>query len=148
MTRKEKFEFELIDRSKANSYTKALTEWNIVKFQKVYLDEKCLCGNSITNLVYCINKYTKTEILTGSCCCKKFMKINVDSYFTNLNKLKANLNVILPINILNLYYNNNVINEWEYSFLTGLKKFKRLSIKQMQLLERINLKILEDYESN
>ena len=146
MTRKEKFEFELVDRSKANSYTKALTEWDIVKFQKRIHEEKCLCGNSITNLVYCTNRYTKTEILTGSCCCKKFMKINVDSYFTNLNKLKLNLSLILPINILNLYYNNNVINEWEYNFLIGLRKFKKLSLKQMQLLERINLKILEDYE--
>ena len=146
MTRKEKFEFELLDRSKSTIYSKALSEWNIIKFQKVYHDEKCLCGNNITNLVYCINKHTKTEILTGSCCCKKFMNINVDKYFTSLNKLKLNLSTVLPINILNLYHDSKVITDWEYNFVSNLKEFKRLSIKQLQLLEKINLKILIEYE--
>ena len=133
----------LLEYSAASNWDAAKLEWklNEIEIRDDANAETCACGHyPIHELCIIENKITRIVLIVGNCCVNQ-----ISSEFEELNKI---FNAIKQnrINLAVIDYANkqNIINQWETSFLKNVWRKRNLSKKQSIKVEQIKMKIFKN----
>jgi hypothetical protein len=140
--------------SKIKNWEDAKSEWFV---KECYLDaDNCTCGHDILNVFIIENKITKASLKVGSSCINHFkdfyMSQNAKRMLKKQKYLKSQqekLNKTTEEDLIEHHINSfikkcfdkRVINEWEHTFYYNVKRFKTLSPKQSETLDKIKKKM-------
>jgi hypothetical protein len=143
---------EIIELSDATNWDFAKREWI---FEFAYYSEElqtCLCGHyPIKNICVIRNKFNSQQTEVGNCCINKFLGIDDgNKIFTSIKKLKEDDTKSMSADVIDYIYNKNGISEFEYKFYRDIHRKRNLSLKQLEIKQRINIKFLAftSYETN
>lgn len=130
---------ELLSKSYSTDYEIAKLEWELACVCES--DYTCACGKTpIKRLCFLYNNTTNKYCIVGSSCVKKYLYIDTKHYFQSIEALKTGKLIdkkYLPFVLSKVY-----LTEWEHKFYHNMYDFKRISIKQKEIINRINTKIL------
>lgn len=140
--------------SKIENWENAKSEWFV---KECYINEdNCACGHNITNVFIIQNKITKARLKIGSSCINHFddfymsekakRMLKKQKYLKaeqkRLNKIAEKKFVKNSIDsFVKKCFDEGVINEWEYKFYYDVEKFKTLSLRQSETLNKIKKKM-------
>jgi hypothetical protein len=145
------FDFEkvIIENSTSNTFKTALTEYEQVR--RYLQNTKCICGKDIREVVEVINKETGVLLTCCNKCCIRHFRIDYLKEFERLNKTRnfvPNKNEI-PEDRLNEKYIKyafaiDVISPWERDFYMSIYNFSYVSEKQLRIMNKIHVKIINE----
>ena len=143
---------EIIKRSESNLWDIAKSEWN---FEYAYYSEElqtCLCGHfPIKNVCVIHNSKNGNQTEVGNCCVNKFLGIDEgNKIFVSIKRLKEDITKSMSPEVLEYLFHKRVLSDFEYSFYRDTIRKRKLSIKQSEIKERINQKLIDftSHESN
>ena len=127
----------LVKNSENKNWKKSINEWNIKNIIEGEYTTKCICGHIIIQRCVIVNKINNNELVVGNCCIKKIPSFKKD--FKAYKGLKDNK---LNQSLINLAFEKEIIDDWEYNFITEtFRKNKMLSKKQIYYRDKIKEKI-------
>jgi hypothetical protein len=142
MNYKETFIKEIIALSESNNFYQAVLEWKLISIFD--MENNCLCGHPIIENCEIQNIYNDNIVIVGNCCIKKFIKnINSGILFSSVKRLSKNGTKSVNTSLLDLMYENEVINAWELFFYKDIIRKRNLSPKQQAKKVQINNKIIK-----
>ena len=133
----------VIELSKATTWEEARKEWvqnDITERQSDDLGT-CTCGHHpIKEEIQLFNFGTKSEIIVGNCCIKKFFEIkDFGKVFKAVRDGRVNEFMINDCELKGL------ISSWEAEFMLNVWRKRKLSGKQRDIFKRVSAKILKSY---
>jgi hypothetical protein len=130
-TPRDKFVERILKNSKCRLYKNAVDEWEVILIFSVPNDVEiyCICGQPIIKSCLIKNKVTNKVLLIGVNCKEKYIKHIHNVSYSALNHL----------------YKNNVVSQWEYTFLESIADRKTHSPKQKDVCARVVQKIIKYY---
>lgn len=143
---------EIISLSDSTTWDFAKLEW---AFEFAYYAEDlqtCLCGHyPIKNICVIRNKRNSNQTEVGNCCINKFLGIeDGNKIFTSIKKLKDDISKSMSAEVVDYIYSKKGISDFEYKFYKDIHRKRNLSLKQLEIKNRINNKFLAftSYETN
>lgn len=143
---------EIISLSDSTTWDFAKLEWS---FEFAYYAEDlqtCLCGHyPIKNICVIRNTKNSNQTEVGNCCINKFLGIeDGNKIFTSIKKLKDDISKSMSAEVVNYIYGKKGISDFEYKFYKDIYRKRNLSLKQLEIKNRINNKFLAftSYETN
>ena len=131
-----KFKSSLLSVSVSDSYLEAVKEWNL---DFVFIDDSnCICGMHIKRCCQIRNSKNNKKLIVGSVCVKKFLGIQNDFLF-KIPTIRDKYNY----KYIEMLHGRSLINDWEATFLVNLTKFHKISVKQQNLMLKIDKKVNE-----
>lgn len=110
-----------------------------------YLPGHCICGVKITEHCQIINDIYDIKVWVGNCCIEHIDK-HMFQMNKNLNGIAKDITKQLNQSTIDIAFDNDIINFKEYNFLSdNYRKRSTLSIKQMDWLFNLKIKILHHY---
>lgn len=143
-----KNEIRLIDSLLAKSTS---TEWDIAKLeweltQITVGSDTCSCGKtSIHRICLLTNVSTLQTAILGSTCVEKYLYINCEHIFKDVEKGFGNR--FVKLTTLEFAYSRKYISEWEFNVYNNLRSWKKLSDKQKVIRDKVNSRVSKLLES-
>lgn len=138
---------EILENSKSNNWNDAVKEWEL---ESVYHKREgtCICGHKpITERCVIRNTVMGNVLEVGNVCVKKFdreeLSFAVDKIVSCITRSRKKTYTEWRANreMVELFHDNGVLNDWEYLFYTGILKKRKLSSKQHGKFMDINSKL-------
>jgi hypothetical protein len=137
---------DIIYRGVADNWAEARLEWRLVDVAYADEPQRCLCGHfPIIEICNLRNLKNGNEAEVGNVCVGEFMVgINSGKVFDCIRRIRKD--DIKPLNpdTFELFHNNGVLTEWEYSFCKKTWRDRNLGTLQMITRRNINRKILRN----
>lgn len=129
----------ILSKSKSQIYKEAKLEWHVASIR--IGNYQCACGkNPIKKLCFLYNKVTYDYLIVGSSCVKKYLNIDTNQYFKEIELLRKGK--LLGRHYFSLIADSANLSEWERGFYENMYEFNRISSKQQTIIDKINTKIL------
>lgn len=140
----------ILPLSSTDDWETAKKEWReIARYTVNYGDEHCICGHDISECIVTRNDVTDNKTIIGNCCINKlqdasFLRTDIDrnKFFRALYKGKSNQEVI------DQSFSDQIINNWEYNFMTDVWRKRNFTEKQLVWYTEINKKMINHYRRN
>jgi len=143
---------EIIDLSEAHIWDFAKLEWEFTSAYYSDEEQKCLCGHyPIRNICVITNKINSALTEVGNCCINKFLGIDDgNKIFTSIKRIKEKPKSSMSAEVLEYLYSKNAISDFDYKFYKSIFRRTSMSLKQWDIKEKINQKLLDfsSYERN
>lgn len=143
---------EIIDLSEANIWDFAKLEWEFTSAYYSDEEQRCLCGHyPIRNICVITNKINSALTEVGNCCINKFLGIDDgNKIFTSIKRIKEKPKSSMSTEVLEYLYSKNTISDFDYKFYKSIFRRTSMSLKQWDIKEKINQKLLDfaSYERN
>lgn len=143
---------EIIDLSEANIWDFAKLEWGFTSAYYSDEEQRCLCGHyPIRNICVITNKINSALTEVGNCCINKFLGIDDgNKIFTSIKRIKEKPKSSMSTEVLEYLYSKNTISDFDYKFYKSIFRRTSMSLKQWDIKEKINQKLLDfaSYERN
>lgn len=134
---------EIINLSNNNNWEQAKSEWKLNYIERSEEPLTCLCGHyPINELCYMINSVNNNETIIGNVCVTKFLNIDSESLFSALRKIYKDNTKPISSELAKYALENELINNWEYSFSIDTKSKRKLTDNQLQKRIQINNKLI------
>lgn len=150
-TNRTTIKYQLIERvmhlSKSTNWDDMKKEWTIYEIYYIPEEEEmetCLCGHyPIREVIVLENKITSYNIKIGNCCVNKFFENpDANKVFVALKKGKINRMMI------DIAYEKNWINDWEFNFLRDIWRKRKMSEKQDSIFTNLRQRLLSNFKKN
>lgn len=143
---------EIINLSESATWDFAKLEWEFTSAYYSDEEQKCLCGHyPIRNICVIRNKKNSSVTEVGNCCINKFLGIDEgNKIFTSIKRIKEKPRSSMSAEVLEYLSSKNAISDFDYKFYKSIIRRTSLSLKQWDLKEKINQKLLSftSYERN
>lgn len=134
---------EILPLSHAIEWEIARKEWALIGIYEASEPQTCLCGHHpIMEICEIKNSITNNAVEVGNQCVKRFLGMRSDLIFSALKKIRKDISKGLNADSIVFFYQNKILNDWEYGFCQDTKNKRNLSINQMNQRQRINQKVL------
>lgn len=145
--------FKLVERilsmSFASTWEEAKREWELdsIYFADPWNAGTCLCGHSpILEQCELFNSLTGETVTVGNHCVGRFLDLPSATLFRAIRRVAADHEHRLSIAAVEFAAKKGWLTEWEVNFCVSLQKGRKrtrpLSVKQAEIMVRINQKIL------
>lgn len=133
----------ILTRSVANDWEIAKREWKLVQVYEADEPDTCLCGHTpIIEICVLANKFNGRRAEVGNRCVKRFLGLRSDLIFAGVKRIRADISKSLNTDSGVFFYEQGIINKWEYDFQGSTHAKRNLSGKQMETRQKINHKVL------
>jgi len=143
---------EIIALSTSKYWDSAKMEWGFLYAYMADEQQTCLCGHyPIREICVIKNSTNNNETEVGNCCVNKFMDIDsANKIFTSIKRVRDDNSKSMSVEVLDYLHRLNAINQFEFNFYNDILHKRNLSVKQLEIKERINSKLIAftSYESN
>lgn len=130
-------------KSQATDWEVAKKEWKLVRIYEADEPDTCLCGHTpIIEICVLANTITGKYAEVGNSCVKRFLGLRSDLIFTGIKRIKADLSKSLNVDSTVFFFEQGIINDWEYKFQNNTLSKRNLTGKQMETRLKINRKVL------
>ena len=89
------------------------------------------------------NEKTNKTAEVGNRCVKRFLNIRSDLVFAGIKRVKDDTQKSLNAEATEFFYEQNIINEWEYHFQLNTLNKRKLTYRQAEMRQKINAKVVE-----
>jgi len=138
---KENFLEEVTKLSNRNSdWDYIRLEWKLYKIKLNDKKTKCICKHNIENVCLMKNVLNGNIIKVGNCCLKKFFNIDYSYLIKDIKNLELYSDSSISKKTLDFLHQENIVNDWEYTFYLDLRRRKSLTKKQLNKFININNK--------
>lgn len=138
-----KLKAHILSRSVAENFDDAKLEWSL---ERVCVTEEfglCPCGVRIKEHCYLKNYRNGNTTWVGNVCVRKFMDINAGTLFIGLRKVRNNISARPNMRLIDYAKCRGYLyGDHEYKFLVEISERLKLSVKQVNWLQKINRRIL------
>jgi len=133
---------KLLALSHAKTWEKAKLEW--VDINNFWWEENyCLCGHSIIENCEIVNTKNGSSAIVGNCCIKKFNKqLNSHLLFSGYRKILKDETKSLNATLINWCYVKGILNEEEREFYMSIRNKRKLTLLQLNMKIKINLRVI------
>ncbi|SCX83728.1 hypothetical protein SAMN05216420_10154 [Nitrosospira sp. Nl5] len=139
----EELKREILARSRASDWELAKKEWQLVAISEAHEPERCLCSHfPIIELCSISNRVTGVSVDVGNVCVKRFLGFRSDLIFASLKRIRKEIQASVGTDATAFFYEQGIINDWEYRFQQSTMRKRNLSEAQMATRTRINQKII------
>ncbi|WP_273728849.1 hypothetical protein [Brucella gallinifaecis] len=143
----EKLSEGILALSSALTWEEAKHEWKLSSVYQAGSPSTCLCGhNPIIEICVLKNEKTNKICEVGNRCVKRFLNLRSDLIFAGIKRVKDNTQKSLNEEATQFFYEQKVINDWEYGFQMDTLNKRKLSSRQIETRLKINKKVV-DYMS-
>ncbi len=133
----------ILSRSVAQDWDVAKREWKLVQIYEADEPDTCLCGHTpIIEICVLANTLNGRRAEVGNRCVKRFLGLRSDLIFTGVKRIRTDINKSLNSDSTVFFYEQGIINKWEYDFQNNTHSKRILSGKQMETRKNINMKVL------
>lgn len=130
-------------KSQATDWEVAKKEWKLVHIYEADEPSTCLCGHTpIVEICVLANTITGKRAEVGNSCVKRFLGLRSDLIFTGIKRIKADISKSLNVDSTVFFFEQGIINDWEYKFQNNTLSKRNLTGKQMEARLKINWKVL------
>lgn len=139
-----KLAVEIIARSSSHVWDAAKLEWVLFEVFEAEEPDTCLCGHYpiIENCV--LRNRTNGNLATvGNCCVKRFIGLPSDLIFQAVKRIRRDISKSLNPQAVVYAKERGWINEWESEFYFDIMRKRRLSERQLDKKQQINVHFLE-----
>ena len=127
----------------ANDWEVAKQEWKLVQIYEAEEPETCLCGHTpIIEICVLSNTLNGKRAEVGNRCVKRFLGLRSDLIFAGIKRIREDITKSLNADSTVFFYDQCVLNDWEYKFQNSTLSKRALSAKQMETRQKINRKVL------
>lgn len=134
----------ILSRSIAKDWDVAKREWKLVQIYEADEPDTCLCGHTpIIEICVLANTLNQQRAEVGNRCVKRFLGLRSDLIFTGVKRIKADISKSLNSDSTVFFYEQGIINKWEYDFQNNTHAKRNLSGKQLETRQKINRKVLD-----
>ncbi|KIM10092.1 MAG: hypothetical protein KU37_11975 [Sulfuricurvum sp. PC08-66] len=140
----EKLKLHILPLSTSTDFGIASKEWKLVGIGLEEDWDECPCGHRIKELCYIENTFNGGKTYVGNVCVNKFMGIDTGNIIAGLQKIIKNNQANTNDDLIVYAKQQNIISEWEYDFLSDTKHKRNLSDKQLEVKQKINIKIINN----
>ena len=134
---------EILRHSNSGNLAVAIEEWSV---EDIYEEHEgtCTCGyNPITQHNVICNKYTKTSLVVGRVCVKRFLPDKkVEKIWCALDKLKKQKLTSVPLILIQAAEEYQWCEKTEIEFLLNIRRKRALSHKQLIWRNKLSRQIL------
>lgn len=139
----EELKREILARSRATDWELAKKEWRLIAISEADEPERCLCSHfPIIELCNISNRITGVTVDVGNVCVKRFLGFRSDLIFASLKRIRKDIQASVGADATAFFYDQGIINDWEYRFQQSTMRKRNLSEAQMATRMRINQKII------
>lgn len=140
----EKLSEGILALSEALTWEEAKHEWKLSSVYQAGSPSTCLCGhNPIIEICVLKNDKTAQFAEVGNRCVKRFLGLRSDLIFAGIKRVKDNTQKSLNEEATEFFYEQKVINEWEYEFQMNTLNKRKLTLRQIDARLKINKKVVE-----
>lgn len=133
----------ILARSRASDWELAKKEWKLTQIYEADEPETCLCGHTpIIEICVLSNTLNGNRAEVGNRCVKRFLGLRSDLIFSGIKRVKADISKSLNADSTLFFYEQGVLSEWEYKFQSNTMSKRSLSLKQAEMRQKINQKVL------
>ena len=133
----------ILSRSAAQEWEIAKKEWKLVRIYEADEPDTCLCGHTpIMEICVLANTLNGNLAEVGNRCVKRFLGLRSDLIFAGIKRIRTDLAKSLNPDSTVFFYEQGIINKWEYDFQSDTHLKRNLSDKQMETRQKINRKVL------
>ncbi|WP_454623489.1 hypothetical protein [Brucella anthropi] len=144
----EKLSEGILALSEALTWEEAKHEWKLSSVYQAGSPSTCLCGhNPIIEICVLKNEKTNKIAEVGNRCVKRFLGLRSDLIFAAVKRVKDNTQKSLNEEATKFFFEQQIINEWEYHFQLNTLNKRKLSSRQIDARLKINKKVV-DYMNN
>lgn len=130
----------VLARSVSKHWVAAKREWVVVGLYRDVEGDTCICGhNPINNISVVQNKENGDYALVGSECVNEFLNLDLAPVFDFMKVADEDKSISLKA--ARTAYAMNVITDWELDFVADTYRKRKLTIRQLGIRRRINLKV-------
>jgi len=134
----------ILTRSIAKDWDVAKKEWKLVQIYESDEAETCLCGHTpIIEICVLANTLNGQRAEVGNRCVKRFLGLRSDLIFSGVKRIRADINKSLNPDSTVFFYEQSIINKWEYEYQNNTHAKRVLTGKQMETRQKINRKVLD-----
>ena len=134
---------EILRHSHSADWATAVEEWSV---EDMYEEQEgvCTCGYSpITQHNVICNKHTKTALVVGRICVKRFLPdTEVEKIWRALDKLKKQTSTSIPLVLIQAAEQYRWCEEVELNFLRRIRRKRALSREQLARRNKLSRQIL------
>ncbi len=131
--------------SKSKVWGKAVEEW---KFTGISMHEtNCPCGVRIMENCWLHNTVTNEITFVGNVCVKMFTRHNTANIFDNLKKIIDDRSMAVTRDTIDYCEEQGWLTPWEVTFYTDTFRKRKLSLKQYNVRNQINDKIVARFKT-
>lgn len=133
----------ILARSRATDWEVAKKEWKLVRIYEADEPETCLCGHTpIIEICVLSNTVNLRHAEVGNRCVKRFLGMRSDLIFAGIKRIKEDITKSLNADSTVLFFEQGVLNDWEYKFQNTTLNKRNMSGPQMTTRKKINQKVL------
>jgi hypothetical protein len=143
MTKQEILQSKIVELSEHDDWNVAKEQWWL---SNIYFLEgsTCLCTHTpITECCEMVNFVNHNRVVVGNCCVKKFWNLDNKSIFDAAKRIRQDNVKSANKELVEMAYDNHWITQWECGFYLDTLGKRKLSLKQKEVRQRINDKILK-----
>lgn len=134
---------EILLRSESKVWDSAKFEWHLESVFSSEEPDTCLCGHyPIIETCILRNEKNGNSAEVGNVCVKKFLGIASNKVFDCIRRIRDDITRAPNAETIELFYQQNILNDWEWQFSQSTWRKRSLSEKQAYQREKINRKIL------
>lgn len=133
----------ILAMSQATDWEVAKKEWRLTEISEADVPETCLCGHfPIIELCTISNATTNKSVDVGNVCVKRFLGFRSDLIFQSLKRIRADREKAIGPDATAFFYQQGVINSWEYQFQQSTMRKRNLTERQLATRRSINHKVI------
>lgn len=139
----------ILEMSAADKWETAKDEWQLTHIYQSGFSKTCLCGhNPIMEICVLHNETTGKTTEVGNQCVKRFLGLRSDLIFTGVKRVKENVTKSLNAEATQFFFDQNVLNDWEYEFQMNTINRRKMTPRQRDIRRKINEKVVEFVEKS
>lgn len=133
----------ILARSHATDWEVAKKEWKLVRIYEADEPDTCLCGHTpIIEICVLSNTVNHKHAEVGNRCVKRFLGLRSDLIFAGIKRIKEDITKSLNADSTVFFFEQGVLNDWEYKFQNNTLNKRSMSGPQMNTRMKINQKVL------
>jgi hypothetical protein len=134
---------EILERSVAQTWDEARSEWSLDEIYEADEPETCLCGHfPIIELCVLRNRRNGIQVTVGNWCVKNFIGLPSDRIFQAVKRIRRDPSNSLNPEALQHAFERQWITEWERDFYLSIMRKRNLTEKQSAKKLQINDRVL------
>lgn len=139
----------ITELSTADDWESARSEWSLQQVFRVQVADQCLCGHQpILKVCIIKNKINGKTARVGNCCVNKFMALGSDALFNAIDRISKDGTKAASRKLLEFALAQSIVTAWEFEFYLSNIDKRKLTQKQRQTREAINIKLALMGEEN
>lgn len=134
---------EILERSVAQTWEEARSEWSLYEIYEADEPETCLCGHfPIIELCVLHNRRNGIKATVGNLCVKNFLGLPSDRIFQAVKRIRRDPSNSLNPEAIQHAFERQWITGWERDFYLSIMRKRNLTEKQSAKKLQINDRVL------